>query len=212
MASLRAWYYQSLSEMPALHSFNAATTLYLPWYDLASPGANAETIHIANVGSAVATGTIQMTKGPAIAFTVQPGHDGYFAFPPGTIGGPVTISSTQPVLATMRAWYYQSLSEVWAKAAGAAGPVIDFSWYDRASAGVTAQTVHVANVSGSPATGTISLPGATPIQFSVANGQDIYLAFPPGTQGGPLVIAASQPVIASLRGWYYQSLTEIPSG
>jgi hypothetical protein len=36
----------------------------------------------------------------------------YFAFPGGTIGGGVTVSSDHPVLASLRAWYYQSFNEV----------------------------------------------------------------------------------------------------
>jgi hypothetical protein len=43
---------------------------------------------------------------------VPNGLDLYFAFPGGTIGGPVTITSDNPVLASLRAWYYQSFNEV----------------------------------------------------------------------------------------------------
>jgi hypothetical protein len=33
-------------------------------------------------------------------------------FPPGSIGGPVTIASDQPVLAAQRIQYYRTFSEV----------------------------------------------------------------------------------------------------
>jgi hypothetical protein len=35
-------------------------------------------------------------------------------FPPGTIGGPVTATSNQPVLASQRVPYYSSFNELWA--------------------------------------------------------------------------------------------------
>jgi hypothetical protein len=111
----------------------------------------------------------------------------------------------------MRAWYYQSLNEVWARAASASGSTLYYAWYDLASPGMMADTIHITNVSGTAASGTITLPGSSPIQFSVANGQDAYFAFPSGSAGGPLTINSSVPVLASLRSWYYQSLNEVPS-
>jgi hypothetical protein len=46
--------------------------------------------------------------------TVAPGTEVYLAFPAGTIGGPVKVSSTQPVLASQRVQYYSSFNEIWA--------------------------------------------------------------------------------------------------
>ena len=90
----------------------AATRLYFPWYDHASAGVNAETIHITNPSGVLATGTISLTGANSITFNVGPGQDGYFAFPQGTIGGPVVINSvTAPVISSLRAWYYQSFNE-----------------------------------------------------------------------------------------------------
>jgi hypothetical protein len=36
------------------------------------------------------------------------------AFPAGTIGGPVTVTSNVPVLASQRVQYYSSFNEIWA--------------------------------------------------------------------------------------------------
>ena len=211
LATLRAWYYQSVSEMPALHPANTGTTLFFPWYDLASPGTRADTIHIANIGTVAATGTIALPHATPINFSVLPGHDGYYSFPAGTSGGPVTITSNQPVLATLRAWYYQSLNEVWGRAASSAGSTMNYVGYDIASPGMRADAIHITDVSGAAAAGTIALPGAAPIHFNVANGQDAYFAFPAGTVGGPVTITSSQPVLASQRSWFYQSFNEVPS-
>jgi hypothetical protein len=210
IASLRAWYYQSFNETPARSMANAATTLYLPWYDLSSPGVRADTIHITNVSPGTATGTIALQGATTINFAVASGQDSYFTFPQGTLGGPVTITSAVPVLATLRAWYYQSFNETSARPASAAATTQYFPWYDLQSAGMRADTIHITNESGSSATGTIALPGALTISFTVPSGHDSYFAFPSGTIGGPVTIVSSQPVLASLRAWYYQSFNEVP--
>jgi hypothetical protein len=43
---------------------------------------------------------------------VAAGAEGYATFPHGTIGGPVTVTSTQPVLASQRVQFNQSFNEV----------------------------------------------------------------------------------------------------
>jgi hypothetical protein len=208
LASQRSWYYQSLSETAARPPSAAATTQYLPWYDLSSPGMRADAIHVTNVSGSAATGSIALPGATSINFSVANGQDAYFSFPQGTIGGPVTITSTQPVLATLRAWYYQTFNETPARPASAAATSLYFPWYDLASAGMRAETVHITNESGSAAMGTIALPNVTPLNFTVPNGQDLYYAFPGGTIGGPVTITSGQPVLASLRAWYYQSFNE----
>jgi IPT/TIG domain len=208
LATLRAWYYQSFNETPARPASAAATVQYFPWYDLQSSGMRADTIHITNVSGSPATGTIALPGATSLTFTVNPGRDNYFSFPSGTIGGPVTLTSSQPVLASLRAWYYQSFNEVQGRAATAAAMTQYFPWYDVASAGVNADTIHLTNESGALATGTIAL-GTNTLNFSLGTGLDGYFAFPGGTIGGPVTITSDQPVLASLRAWYYQSFNEI---
>src|SRR5690348_6147380 len=208
ISTSRSWFNQSLSEIWARPAAAAATTQYFPWYDLASPGMRAETIHITNINTSTATGTIALPGAPTITFSVDAGRDAYFSFPGGTIGGPVTISSAQPVLATMRAWYYGSLSESPAQPAANAATTLYLAWYDLASPGIRADTIHITDVGASAASGTVSLPGAKSLAFNVGSGQDTYVAFPGGTIGGPVTIASNQPVVAELRGWYNQSLSE----
>jgi hypothetical protein len=75
---------------------------------------------------------------------------------------------------------------------------------------VRADTIHITNESGTTATGTIAIPNASTINFTVPSAQDAYFAFPGGTIGGPVTILSDQPVLASLRAWYYQSFNEVP--
>jgi hypothetical protein len=90
----------------------ASVNFHFPWYDLASAGTRADTVHITNMTGITATGSINLTGQTAIPFSVSPGQDLFFAFPTGTIGGPVTVASSQNVLVSLRAWYYQSFNEV----------------------------------------------------------------------------------------------------
>jgi hypothetical protein len=207
MATQRVWFNQSLSETWARPASAAATTQYFMWYDLASPGMRAEAIHITNVSGSLATGTISLPGATPINFTVADGHDGYYAFPYGTIGGPVKIVSDQPVLATMRGWFYNSLSEIHAVSGADASTSLYIPWYDLASAGMTAAAIHVTNPGAVQVTGTMTL-GSSTIKFTVDPGRDAYYAFPYGTRAGPVKITSDQPVLATLRGWYYQSLNE----
>jgi hypothetical protein len=47
-----------------------------------------------------------------ITVTVAGGGQAFVSFASGSIGGPVTITSSQPVLASQRVQYYQSFNEV----------------------------------------------------------------------------------------------------
>jgi Abnormal spindle-like microcephaly-assoc'd, ASPM-SPD-2-Hydin/PQQ-like domain len=209
LGSLRAWYYQSFNETQARPAIDAATTLYFPWYDLSSAGMRADTIHVTVPGGVAATGTIHLPGATDIPFNVAAGTDAYFSFPTGTIGGPVTITSSQPVLATLRAWYYQSFNETAARGASAATTTQYFPWYDLSSPGMRGDTIHITNVSGATAAGTIALAGATSINFSVSAGMDMYFSFPVGTIGGPVTITSDHAILSSLRAWYYQSFNEV---
>jgi hypothetical protein len=210
LATLRAWYYQSFNETSARPATAAATTQYFPWYDLASPGTRADSIHVTNVSGTTAVGTIALGTA-SIPFSVPNGRDAYFAFPGGTIGGPVTISSNQPVLASLRAWYYQSFNEVPGRPGSPGSSTQYFPWYDHFSPGVNADTIHLTNPGGVAVSGTISRVGDTPISFNVPAGQDRYFAFPGQSIGGPVTITGGGPVLASLRAWYYQSFNEVPA-
>jgi hypothetical protein len=210
LATLRAWYYQTFNETAARPGTAAATTQYFPWYDVMSAGMRAETIHITNVSGFPAAGTIALGVS-TINFSVANGEDKYFSFPSGTIGGPVKITSNSPVLASLRAWYYQSFNEVAARPDNPEAATAYFPWYDLFSAGVRADTIHITNPGVSAVTGSISKIGNTTINFNIAAGADAYFSFPAGAIGGPVTIFASAPVIASLRAWYYQSFNEVPA-
>src|SRR5205085_2025419 len=83
-------------------------TSYINWYDKASPGMLNDNIHVLNPGGTAATVTVSLPGAPSQTLNVAPGTEAYTTFPQGTIGGPVTVTSTQPVLASQRVQFQQS--------------------------------------------------------------------------------------------------------
>lgn len=110
LASQRVQYYSSFSEIWALPSSEALTTSYFNWYDKASPGMTNDNIHLTNLGNVNAVVTVTVAGNTPQTVTIS--SRGYVSFP-GVIGGPVTVSSTQPMLASQRVHWYSSFSEVW---------------------------------------------------------------------------------------------------
>ena len=209
LASQRVQYYSSFNEVWAESASLASTTSYINWFDKASPGMLNDNIHLLNPGATSATVTVSLPGATSQMATVAPGAEGFVSFPAGTIGGPVTISSTQPVLAAQRVQYYSSFNEVWAQSAAQASVTSYINWYDKASPGMMNDNIHLLNPGGTSATVTVSLPGATSQMATVAPGAEGFVSFPAGTIGGPVTVSSTQPVLASQRVQYYASFNEV---
>jgi len=171
-----------------------------------------DNIHLLNPGVTSATVTVSLPGAPSQMATVAGGTEALVSFPAGSIGGPVTVSSTQPVLASQRVQYYQSFNEVWDEGGGQAATTSRFNWYDKASPGMFNDNIHLLNPGATSATVTVSLPGAPDQVTTVAGGAEGFVSFPAGSIGGPVTVSSTQPVLASQRVQYYQSFNEIWSG
>jgi spore germination protein YaaH len=211
LASQRVQYYQSFNEVWAMSPSQAATTLYLPWFDRATPGMVGDNIHILNPGVVSTSGTVALPGATPIPFTLGGGQETHVSFPAGKIGGPVVITATQPVLAAQRVQYYKSFNEEVARPASAAASASSFQWFDRATPGMVGDNIHIVNPGGSTATGTVSLAGAPTQSFSIPAGGEVHVTFPAGHLGGPVMVQSSQPVLASQRVQYFKSFNEVPS-
>jgi len=208
LASQRVKYNQSFNEVLAAGAAQAGTASYFNWFDKASPGMFNDNIHVLNPGGTSATVTVSLPGATSQVATVAPGAEASVTFPPGKIGGPVTVSSTQPVLASQRVQYYQTFNEVWASSAAQAVTTSYFNWFDKASPGMVNDNIHLLNPGAASASVTVSLPGATSQVAAVAPGAEVIVTFPAGKIGGPVKVSASQPVLASQRVQYYQSFNE----
>ena len=105
--------------------------------------------------------TVSLPGAPSQIAIVPAGAEAYVSFPAGNIGGPVTVSSTQPVLASQRVQYYSSFNEVWAESASQATASSHFNWFDKASPGMFNDNIHLFNPGTASATVSVTLPGAS---------------------------------------------------
>jgi outer membrane protein assembly factor BamB len=211
LASQRVQYFSSFNEVWAMKASQAATTSYINWFDKASAGMVGDNIHILVPGTAAANVTVSLPGASTIAFNLSAGQETYVTFPRGTIGGPVTIAADQPLLASQRVQYYQSFNEVVARSATQASTMSYFNWFDKASAGMVGDNIHILVPGPTTANVTVSLPGAPAIVFSLQAGQETYVTFPFRHIGGPVTVTSSQPVLASQRVQYYSSFNEVAS-
>jgi outer membrane protein assembly factor BamB len=211
LASQRVQYYQSFNEEVAHSAAQAVGTSYFNWFDKATPGMVGDNIHVFNPGGAIANVTVSLPGATTMSFSVGAGVETYVSFPAGHIGGPVTVTSSQPVLSTQRVQYFQSFNEVASASAAQAAPTSHIMWFDKATPGMVGDNIHVLNPGGVAANVTVSLPGATSVSLSVGAGAEAYVTFPVGHIGGPVTITSSQPVLAAQRVQYFSSFNEVPS-
>jgi hypothetical protein len=171
---------------------------------------SADNIHLLNPGTAAASVTVSMPGSSPKTVTVGPGAEIVVGYPGGTIGGPIKVSSTQPVLASQRVQYFQSFNETLALSGANAAQLRFFTWYDKASPGMANDNIHLLNPGATAASVTVSVPGAGPVTVSIAPGAEAYVSFPRGTIGGPVQVSSTQPVFVAQRVQYYQSFNETP--
>jgi hypothetical protein len=117
LASQRVIYLHSFNEVAALSPAKAATQQFFTWYD--RRGMPVDNIHIYNPQAGTVTGSIKVLTGTGavvVVWSVGPGAEDWFALPAGSIGGPVIVSSSAPVLATQRVLFNDSFNEVAAQA------------------------------------------------------------------------------------------------
>src|SRR2546429_7154688 len=104
-----------------------------------------DNVHLLNPGTTSADVPVSLAGAAPRSVSVGPGAETYVSFPQGTIGGPVTVTATQPVLASQRVQYYSSFNEVPALIAAKAAPMSYINWYDKASAGIVKHHHHPLN-------------------------------------------------------------------
>jgi PKD repeat protein len=200
--------YGSSPPTPADAFTYPALIQYFSWFDKATPGMLADNIHIMNPGTNTAHVTVSLPGASTISVAVAPSAERYVTFPRGIIGGPVTVGSDWPVVASQRVQYFQSFNEVWAMDPATAATVSYISWFDKATNGMVGDNIHVLNPGSTMANVSISMPTGAPISFALPGGQATYRSFPRGTIGGPVKIESDVPVLAAQRVQYFQSFNE----
>ncbi|HEX4212102.1 MAG TPA: glycosyl hydrolase family 18 protein [Candidatus Dormibacteraeota bacterium] len=213
LTSQRVQYDQSFNEVEGQSASAAQTTIYLSWFDrVSSPGFKNDNVHVVDPGTSAANVTVSIPGNPGCTLTgtIQPGSEQYFTCANG-YGGPVKITSDQPVLASQRVVYYNSFNEVLAEPASAAGTTEYSTWFDRVSSpGFLNDNVHVVDPGTTAADVTISIPGSPgcTLNGTIQAGEEQYFTCADG-YGGPVKITSDQPVLVSERVQYYQSFNEV---
>src|SRR5438477_2182271 len=187
------------------YSGSIGATSYLNWYDNASVGFNADTIHVYNPTSSYIPGVSVSLAGVATHSTsMNPGQEWYTNFS-GQLGGPVSISGAG-TLASRRTQFNSSFDETNAVIAPSTDQFLP--WFDKASVGFCSDNVHVTNSSSSSANATIAIPGMSASKL-IPSGKEWYFSWPAGTMNGPIEISSDVPVIASERVQYMHSFNEV---
>lgn len=130
---------------------------------------------------------------------------------PGLIGGPVTIGSTQPLIASQRVLYKNSFNEIPAVPEGALESTYYFTWYDsNATWGMKGNWILIGNQGSQTANVEVYIGGVLKGTYSVAPGDQATPSYPNTTDGPVKVISTNnQPLIVSQRVIYKDSFNEV---
>ena len=214
LGSSRVIYFGTFNEVIAQPLAGAQTTAYFTWYDHASSfGFVNDNIHVVNPSATTPAHVhVDVVGCTPPDQDIPSGGFGIFACPFGQgFGGPVKITSLQPVLSSQRVQYFQSFNEVNSMAPGSAATTLYMPWYDHASSfGFLNDNVHVINPASSGSVHvTVTIPGCSPPPQDIAFGTFGIFACPFGSGfGGPVVIQSSGNVLASQRVQFFQSFNE----
>jgi subtilase family serine protease len=215
----RVQFNASFNEVPAMPDTAATSSLRFTWYDHASSvGFLSDDILVFSPTNVLSPGNLTVSIPGCNAPTASQltGFEINYSCSFGTgFGGPVTIESTVPVLASQRVVYYGSFNEVNAMPSSSASQDLVFTWYDHASSfGFLNDNIHV--MSPNPASGLnpanihVTIPGCSPTatQFSAS---EIIYACPFGSGfGGPVTVHSDTiAVLASQRVQYFESFNEV---
>jgi len=208
--SQRVQYFQSFNEVWALTAAQASNVSYIQSFDTATPGMVGDNIHLLNPGSVAATVTVTLGSLSKVV-VVNPGQEAHTTFTGSHIGGPVKISSTQPILASQRVQYFQSFNEVVAHSAGDASQLSYFNWFDSSTPGMVGDNIHLLNPSASvTAHVTVSFFSLS-IPVTIGPGVETHVTFSGHHIGGPVVVSSDSPVLAEQRVQYFHSFNEVGS-
>jgi uncharacterized protein YvpB len=213
IASQRVQYWDTFNEVAAATPTQALTSGWFTWYDRASPGMTNDNIHVVNPGASTASGVFTLAGGNPLPFTVNAGEERAFAYPWGTINGPLRfdVSSGPAVIVSQRVQYQRSFNEMLALDPRRAAKTLYFPWFDQASPGVLVDNVHVVNPGPDAAAGTLSGPGLAAQAFSLAVGEQRYFSWSAATGPIRIDVSTGTGVLATQRLSWPPTFTEWPA-
>jgi hypothetical protein len=198
-ASQRVIGFGDFAEIIGLPSLYTFTETWFNWYDML--GASWDAVHVLNPGANTANVEIYIAATPRASLSLPPGRADYRTFP-GVIGGPVRVTSDQPIWVTQRIIGWGGWKEVFGVPTALATAEWYFTWYDMQGASWNA--IHVINPSGTTADVTVYVGDELQSNLLVATGDAAYVKFP-GVMTGPVRVVSNNDVaiMSSQRilGW-----------
>ncbi len=190
-------------ETPGTSFFHPYTDFWFSRYDMVNAGWDA--IHFVNVGSG--TATIQITIGSVLSdsLTLAAGGATYKTYP-GIQGGPVHVTSNQPIWVTQRILGWTAMQEIYGMPGNVPSGDIVGTWYDLVN--TQSDDVYLINPSTQTATVNVCVAGYLRGTYNVPPKQEVATSFP-GIIGGPLRILSNVPVFASQRVIGFSDFAEI---
>ncbi len=113
LSSQRVQYNNSFNEVWAENASQSGAITHFSWLDKASTGFLNVNVHLLNTSGATVTVAVSMPLAVTQNATILAGGETYVTFPFGTIGGPVTVSASAPILAAQRVQYFSTFNEIW---------------------------------------------------------------------------------------------------
>jgi Glycosyl hydrolases family 43 len=215
LASQRMVYFQTFNEVNGQPA-TGATALFSTWYDHASSALfAADNVHVVAPSGSLAAANVNVSIPGCSIANVWRYSDSEWIYncPFGQgFGGPVQVTATTPVLVSQRVQYGDSFNEVAAQDAQQAATILSMPWFDHSSSvGFMADNVHVTSPSGSLHADQVRLtiPGCSPAVWQASPSELVYSCQFGHGFGGPVVISATIPVLASQRVQYYRSFNEV---
>lgn len=197
---------ENFEEVSGTAAFEVANTHYWPWYDGVGTQGR-DWIHVVNPSeAATANVTIQVGADEVATLEIPPGENRFYNNPD-LIGGPVTVDSDTPVLASQRVlWEGVNFSETQGL------PLVGdawFTWYDYPGS-EGRDWIVIGNPGGSAVTANVTIGGQSLGPFDVAPNTSIFPTFE-GVTGGPVhVVATGGQVVVSQRAiWGGISMEEV---
>lgn len=195
---------ENFEEVSGVRTDELGTSWYWPWYDGVSTGGK-DWIHISNPNPTSTNVTVKVA-GSTVASSAVPALGNFNYQNPNLVGGPVEVSSSQPVLAAQRVlWDGVNFSET-------LGTQLTtdtwFTWYDYPGSNARDWIV-IGNPGGGAVTATITVAGNPVFNGAVGANTSVFPTFP-GVVGGPVHVTASGPVVVSQRAiWGLHSMEEV---
>lgn len=205
-------FYTDASISVTVENFSPAKNYYFTWYDQ-SDGDWRDWVLMANpTGGTSAARASALVAGITYADRDLPvGSPAETPAFPGVLGGPVKVSTTQPLITSQRVIYKNSFNEIPAVPDNALESAYYFTWYDSNTAGgVKGDWILIGNQGTTDAIVEVYIAGVLKGTYSIPVGGRVTPSYPNTTDGPVRVVSTNrQPLIVSQRVLYRDSFNEV---